>query len=197
MKQDFTPHSATIQPNSESYGALPSNVSTIGPLTSVTVAEGGAIMLLGGGVSLNERVSAARLAAEQGSSPVRKCPEGTFLVVDPSVPGNEACIEDQYAVEPDGHVSILKEAEMLTHGNRRQAYGQPIDDYSRTAAMASGLLRDKLKAPISASEMAMIMVLVKLSRQINKPGRDNMVDAAGYAWVAHSCAEAEKSSAAK
>jgi len=88
--------------------------------------------------------------------------------------------------------SILNEAQIMTHGARNKDYGPPIDDYSRTAAMASGLLRDKLTKPITASEMAMIMVLVKLSRQINTPKRDNMVDAAGYAWVAHSCAEAEK-----
>lgn len=88
--------------------------------------------------------------------------------------------------------SVLLEAQRLTHGARRADYGPPIDDYARTAAMASGLLRDKLTSPITASEMAMIMVLVKLSRQINAPKRDNMVDAAGYAWVAHSCAEAEK-----
>lgn len=83
--------------------------------------------------------------------------------------------------------SILQEAHRLTHGDRRTDYGHPLDDYTRTARMASALLAHKLKEPLTADEMALIMVCVKLSRQVNRPKRDNMVDGAGYCWVAQEC----------
>lgn len=83
--------------------------------------------------------------------------------------------------------SILEEAQRLTHGDRNKDYGHPLDDYTRTAALASALLAHKLKEPIQAHEMALLMICVKLSRQVNSPKRDNMVDAAGYAWVSQEC----------
>lgn len=85
--------------------------------------------------------------------------------------------------------SILQEAHRLTHGDRNKDYGHPLDDYTRTAALASALLAHKLKEPLTADEMAMVMICVKLSRQVHRPKRDNMVDAAGYAWVAQECVD--------
>lgn len=83
--------------------------------------------------------------------------------------------------------SILQEAHELTHGPRRADYGHPLDDYTRTAGMISSLLKHKLKEPLAPHEAAMIMICVKMSRQINAPKRDNMLDAAGYAWVVQEC----------
>lgn len=85
--------------------------------------------------------------------------------------------------------SILEEAQRLTHGDRAAAYGHPYDDYSRTAALWSVLLGGKLTKPITAHEAALCMIAVKLSREIHTPKRDNMVDAAGYSWVAFKCHE--------
>ena len=91
--------------------------------------------------------------------------------------------------------SILQEAHRLTHGDRQKAYGHPLDDYTRTAAMVSAMLAHKLKEPLAPHEMALVMVCVKLSRQINAPKRDNMVDGAGYCWVSQECLdEAERRS---
>lgn len=73
--------------------------------------------------------------------------------------------------------SILKEAQRLVHGDRGEDYGHPIDDFSRTAAMWSAILGH----PITAEQVGLCMCAVKLSRQVNKPKRDNMVDLAGYA----------------
>lgn len=89
----------------------------------------------------------------------------------------------------DDGESILQEAQRLTHGARNKDYGHPLDDYTRTAAMVSAMLAHKLKEPLTAAEMALAMVCVKMSRQVNAPKRDNMVDAAGYAWVSHACLE--------
>lgn len=89
----------------------------------------------------------------------------------------------------DGNDSILEEAFRLTHGPRQEDYGHPLDDYTRTAAMASALLAHKLKEPLTAEEAALFQCCLKLSRQVNRPKRDNMVDLAGYAWVSWACTE--------
>lgn len=87
--------------------------------------------------------------------------------------------------------SILQEAHRLTHGPRGQDYGHPLDDYTRTAGMVSAMLAHKLKTPLTPAEMAAVMICVKLSRQMHSPKRDNMVDAAGYAWVTQECLDEE------
>ena len=79
--------------------------------------------------------------------------------------------------------SILQEAQRLTHGDRNLDYGHPLDDYTRTAAIVSGLLAHKLRVPLTPDEMAAVMICVKLSRQMHRKKRDNTVDGAGYFWV--------------
>jgi len=85
--------------------------------------------------------------------------------------------------------SILLEAQRLTHGDRNKDYGHPLDDYTKNAGIINALFAHKLREPFTAADVALIMVGVKLSRQVNRPKRDNMVDAAGYAWVANACIE--------
>lgn len=92
-------------------------------------------------------------------------------------------------VKDDGDESILQEAQRLTHGPRNEAYGHPLDDYSRTAMLINVLFAHKLRVPLDAEDAAQIQMLVKLSRHQNVRKRDNMVDAAGYAWVTWACTE--------
>jgi len=75
------------------------------------------------------------------------------------------------------HQSILLEANGLVHGDRQASYGHPINDFTRTAALWSALLG----VPVTAEQVGLCMIAVKLSRQCNAPKRDNLVDAAGYA----------------
>lgn len=79
------------------------------------------------------------------------------------------------------HESVLLEAQALVHGDRQRAYGHPLDDFSRTATLVNALLAKKLAVPLDAADVATILVCVKLSRQVNAPKRDNLVDLAGYA----------------
>lgn len=78
--------------------------------------------------------------------------------------------------------SILLEAEDLTSGARNKSYGEPLENFSHTAALINAQFSGKLKTPFTAEDFAILMILVKLSRLNTTPThRDSMVDIAGYA----------------
>ena len=87
--------------------------------------------------------------------------------------------------------SILKEAQRIVHGDRSDDYGHPLYDFARTAGMASAMLVDKLRPGVvlEPTDIGMLMILVKLSRQVNRAKRDNLVDIAGYAETLQMCAD--------
>lgn len=79
--------------------------------------------------------------------------------------------------------SILAEAAHITSNSRRDAYGPPSLNHSRTATLWSAYLSLKLDAPVevSARDVCFLNMLQKMSRDIHAPKRDNLVDIAGYA----------------
>lgn len=81
--------------------------------------------------------------------------------------------------------TVLEEAQRLVYGDRGEAYGHPLDDFARSAAMWTAILGH----PVSAEQVGLCMMAVKISRQCNKPKRDNMTDAAGYAATVQMCIE--------
>lgn len=85
--------------------------------------------------------------------------------------------------------SAAQEAHRLVHGNRGADYGHPIEDFTRTAALWTAQFRDLLKdgAAFTFREVWQAMCLVKMSRERNKPKRDNRVDLAGYAETGQMC----------
>ena len=74
-------------------------------------------------------------------------------------------------------MNILEEANKLVHGDRQQDYGHPIHDFNRTAQMWSAILGKE----VTAEQVALCMIAVKLSRLCNSYKRDSIVDIAGYA----------------
>lgn len=83
--------------------------------------------------------------------------------------------------------SILDEAKKIVHGARQKGYGGPKESFGRIAAMWSAYLGTE----VTDQDVAMMMVLLKVSRARNGiskdgvPQEDSLVDIAGYA----ACAE--------
>lgn len=74
--------------------------------------------------------------------------------------------------------TILEEAQRLVHGPRQQAYGHPADDFGRTGRLWGAILG--LPDAVPPDLVALCLVAVKISREVNAPKRDNRVDGAGY-----------------
>lgn len=73
--------------------------------------------------------------------------------------------------------TILEEAQRLVHGDRGDSYGHPMDDFTRTGKFWAPILGLEEVTP---EQVALCMTTLKISRELNKPKRDNRVDAAGY-----------------
>lgn len=84
---------------------------------------------------------------------------------------------------------MLREAEQLVDGDRNNQYGDPRQDFQRTAAMWSAYLG----VEIAPHDVAALMAMLKISRIRWSPGkRDSWVDLAGYAACGWHCAMPEE-----
>jgi hypothetical protein len=82
--------------------------------------------------------------------------------------------------------TVLAEAIRITDGARQSDYGHPRDDFARTSLMWTGILAGKLRdgAAVTAADVPLCMIAVKLARQSHRHKRDNLVDIAGYSRTA-------------
>jgi hypothetical protein len=71
---------------------------------------------------------------------------------------------------------ILLKALDVINGERQDQYGDPEQSFTEIAKYWSTYL----KREISASDVAMMMVLFKIARESHCLKEDNIVDAAGY-----------------
>ena len=107
-----------------------------------------------------------------------------------------ALFGDEQDVSP--RESALREAISLITGDRNAQYGPPTQDFQRTADLLSALgfrfceYNTPSGAPLyrelTASDVAIIMIELKMSRIIQSRGkRDSWVDLAGYAGCGYEC----------
>jgi len=75
--------------------------------------------------------------------------------------------------------------------DRNTDYGPPPEDFSKTAALWNAWLCRKLKVPLEPKDVAMMMLLVKVSRLENAWKEDSLVDLIGYALTYQWCILAE------
>ena len=91
--------------------------------------------------------------------------------------------------------NVLDKADEVTSNDRNRYYGHPLDNHTNTAAFWSSYLNRKYGSDISLSarDVCMMMILLKVSRDANKQNEDNLVDICGYARNAEMVdVEAEK-----
>lgn len=81
--------------------------------------------------------------------------------------------------------TIVTEAMQIIGGDRQDAYGAPENNFARIAGMWSAYLG----TPVSAADVAQMMVLLKVSRSRHAYKRDNAVDAVAYALLADALAQ--------
>lgn len=84
---------------------------------------------------------------------------------------------------------VLSKAEEIVTGARETTYGSPEDSFTTIA----GLWGSYLDIQLSPSDVAMLMVLLKVARSKgNKRYADNYVDIAGYAACAGELTNADE-----
>jgi hypothetical protein len=74
-------------------------------------------------------------------------------------------------------MNILEEANKLTSGVKREAYGSPLLCYRRIARLWTLIIGHE----IELHQVALCMLAFKIARELNAHQRDNLVDIAGYA----------------
>lgn len=81
--------------------------------------------------------------------------------------------------------NVLEEALDTVTGSRMEAHGHPWANMQDAADMWTAILQ----TPVTPELVALCMIAFKIARQKNNPGRDNMVDIAGYCWVHEQCSD--------
>lgn len=94
--------------------------------------------------------------------------------------------EDLASDRADGYHdgNLLREALQITTGPRANAYGHASVNLGRTARLMDAYL-DGLDRPLTAGDVAALMICVKLARLHQSPDHyDTLLDVAGYASAA-------------
>lgn len=80
------------------------------------------------------------------------------------------------------HDDLMLAADLLTNGERRTEYGDPMIVFNGYAKMWTVLLRNKLQPGIEleATDVTLCMAALKLARESQRSKSDNVVDLHGY-----------------
>lgn len=92
----------------------------------------------------------------------------------------EAAKNPSTSEQARGNQSILAEADQIAGESRSRDYGHPYDNHKRIADIWNVQIAHRLSSPIRPREVALLMIGLKLAREVNSQKRDNLIDAAGY-----------------
>jgi hypothetical protein len=85
---------------------------------------------------------------------------------------------------------ILQTANEYITKDRAATHGEAEDSFAQIAAAWTWWLNDRLSAPVTAYDVAMMMVLFKLARAKGNPHHiDNFLDGVGYLAIAGEIAQ--------
>ena len=88
---------------------------------------------------------------------------------------------------------ILNNAKICTTQDRNNQYGEPEDVFSFVAAKWQVHLDNRPPGPLTAHDVAIMMIDLKTARSTNNPAHmDNYIDIAGYAACGGEIATSEK-----
>jgi hypothetical protein len=142
------------------------------------------VILLPGWEDLSEAVVLSQLAISLGTPVLAYADSETEPsalkrdeVIAPIMPGFGV-------LAPDANEDELphEEAARMVLGPRGAYYGTPLKNLGATGLIWTGLLASKLRdgQEITAEDVALCMVGLKLSREANRHKRDNITDSHGY-----------------
>jgi len=80
-----------------------------------------------------------------------------------------------------GPEDLASYAARLVSEDRSDEYGHPLDNLDRAARIWSVILG----SDVSAEQVALCMIGMKIARQVHKPKPDTVVDVIGYALTLH------------
>lgn len=95
-------------------------------------------------------------------------------------PLHEANVERHAETLGTARQAVLDEAGRIIASDRNATYGEPEDNLGRIA----GLWSVYLERRVSPRDVAWLMVLLKVAREVHGPHDDNPVDVCGYAAIA-------------
>lgn len=75
---------------------------------------------------------------------------------------------------------ILQEADQIAGEDRSRDYGHPIHNFNRIARFWDAYMQGRNPGPITPEDVAAMMILMKIAREMHTKKRDNLLDIAGY-----------------
>lgn len=103
---------------------------------------------------------------------------------DVKLPPNWGKVPGHEGVFPGPKIeTVLDEAARITSGPRQRDYDHPSPNHQRIACLWNAYLfiRKEPEGEISPADVATMMILLKIARNVFTPTRDNLVDICGYA----------------
>lgn len=123
---------------------------------------------------MSEKISYT-IADNQGLTRIVECEINEEVAVS----STERIIRQTFISGPDLNESVLQEAERIINGPRKEAYGPAKESFNKIAE-GWGLI---IGAPVTAKQVALCMIWLKVMRHTQSSGRDDLVDIAGYAGL--------------